>query len=322
MVQYLTFDPLTFLRSPHRQTVLAAIPLLLPSPPSESLAVTLSDGDVIVSLISTPIGWKTTDQTAVLLHGLDGSESSPYMARICQRLYDEKYRVVRVNYRGCGAGTGLARRCYTGGSDGDILAVLQRLRQDTPSSHITLIGFSLGGHIALRLAGILKQQASNYIKKLIALCPPVDLGMSAKMIGHPRNRLYEIIFVRGLIRHVNHLSKYFPDIPKKKWPRGMSVYEFDHIYTAPSNGYTGAEDYYRQCSSVDLVPHITVPTHILFAEDDTMIDNRGLDHLALPTNIQLWKTKHGGHLGFIGSPSQEHGTRWLEGVIMNWIRTS
>jgi predicted alpha/beta-fold hydrolase len=320
MVEYLTFDPLPFFKSPHRQTITAALPLLLPTLPSIPLSVKLADGDTIVSLISTPAKWHPEHGTIVLLHGLDGSDNSPYMARVSSKLYQQGYRVVRVNYRGCGAGAGLARKTYTGGCEDDILMVLQRLKTECPASPMRIIGFSLGGHVALRLAGKLKQDMSTYVEQVIALCPPVDLAAAARRIGQPHNRFYELIFLRGLKRYVDKQRAYFPDFPKIKWPSGMNIYQFDDIYTAPHNGYSGADDYYQKCKAVDLVPQITVPTHILFADDDTMIDGKALDHLTLPPHIRLWKTKHGGHLGFIGSPQQEHGTRWLEGVLMQWLR--
>ena len=37
--------------------------------------------------------------------------------------------------------------------DGDMLAVLESLHQDAPASPVTLVGFSLGGNIVLKLAG-------------------------------------------------------------------------------------------------------------------------------------------------------------------------
>ena len=116
-----------------------------------------------LSKLSTPRGWQPQDPTAVLLHGLCGGHRSSYMQRLARKLWRSGLRAVRMNLRGCGSGRGLARYPYHSGRSADVLAVLESLLQTTPQSPATLIGFSLGGNIVLKLAG-------NYPPRCLTTC--------------------------------------------------------------------------------------------------------------------------------------------------------
>ncbi|MCZ6871989.1 MAG: alpha/beta fold hydrolase [bacterium] len=278
----------------------------------------LQDGDIISLEISTPNAWHTTDATVLLVHGLCGCHRSPYMIRLSRKLWKRGIRVIRVNLRGCGSGQGLARNPYHSGSSDDVRAVLEHFLQVTPASQISLIGFSLGGNIVLKLAAELGADGLSYIRKVTAVCPPVDLAACAQLLGQPKNRLYEAHFVKLLCRAVNIRHQFFPDLSHIKLQRHMSLYEFDQCYTAPVCGFLGADDYYSRCSSAPLLPRIQVPCYLLFAQDDPFIDSSVLEQINLPPHVLVWRTKHGGHLGFLGRPGHWGGFQWMDHMLMHW----
>jgi hypothetical protein len=243
------------------------------------------------------------------------------MMRLAWKLWRCGVRAVRINLRGCGSGKGLARQPYHSGRSEDVLAVLVDLHQSTPQSPITLIGFSLGGNIALKLAGELAA-AATYLKQVIAVCPPADLAACSRLLSQPANRVYERHFMRLLRAAVLERQTRFPDLPRVELPQRLSLYAFDNLYTAPRCGFRDADDYYARCSAAPLVPRITIPCRILFAADDPFIDATVFDGQALPANVQVVRTARGGHLGFLGVPGRPGGYRWMDALLLEWLGVS
>jgi predicted alpha/beta-fold hydrolase len=224
-----------------------------------------------------------------------------------------------MNMRGCGSGDGLARQPYHSGRSHDVLAVLADLRHLAPQSPVTAIGFSLGGNLLLKLAGELQTAAATYLQQAIAVSPPADLAASVRTFSQPCNRVYEWRFIQLLKAAVAARRARFPDLPAIALPKRLSIYEFDHLYTAPLCGFADADDYYARASAAPLVPQIRIPCRILFAADDPFIDTTTFDAMTLPSNVEVYHTIRGGHLGFLGSPGQPGGYRWMDTQLLDWV---
>src|SRR5262249_52611177 len=151
---------------------------------------------------------------------------------------------------------------------GDVRTVLKELAQACPTSPVALIGFSLGGNIALKLAGEARTHPVPNLGCVAAVSPPIDMVQCAALLAAPRNRLYELHFLRCLLRQVRQRRRYFPDLPALRFPRRMTIGLFDELYTAPLGGFQNALDYSRRASSLPLLRSIHVPTLILTARDD------------------------------------------------------
>lgn len=319
MSQELPFEPFPFFTDPHKQTIINSFFNLLFEPPSERKLVHLPDGDKISLEISTPREWKPTDLTVLLVHGLCGSHRSPNLVRMTKRLEPMGIRTVRYNMRGCGSGKGLAKHIYHSGRSEDLFEAIKALKKEFPESPIVLIGFSLGGNLVLKLAGELGSIGKEFLKGVIAVSPPVDLYSSVQMLGDPTNAMYERYFYRMLRADVHYRHKKFKDLPNIRLPRNLKLYEFDQLYTAPTCGFKNADDYYSKCSSANVVPDIVIPTKILLAEDDPIISSGSLDQFAIPAAVDLFKTKKGGHMGYLGTPGTEKGFYWLDSLLVDWI---
>ncbi len=316
MSEELNFDPFPFISGSHQQTILGSLLQIYPPPRSKTKYVKLPDGDLLAIEITTPRKWKKTDMTVVMLHGLCGSHKSPYLIRMTKKLKKKKIRSIRVNLRGCGSGKGLAKKIYHCGQSDDILYVLKAIKEETPESDIVLMGFSLGGNIVLKLSGELKNGAHDYFKKVIAIGPPVDLLSSVNMFREPKNQVYEQYFIRLLKEDLFHRFEKFPDVPYINFPEILHFFEFDQLVTAPYYGYSNPYEYYDECSSKKVITDIAVSCHILLSEDDPIVSSKSLDDLVLPENIRLYKTKKGGHLGYLGHFKTFY---WLDHVLLQWI---
>ena len=238
---------------------------------------------------------------------------------MARKLFKRGSRAVRMNLRGCGSGAGLARQVYHSGRSEDLLAVLTGLRAETPDSPTSVLGFSLGGNLALKLAAEHGPAAREFLHRVVAACPPMDLLECSQRIGRPANSVYERHFTRLLLRAVSNLHAQYPELPPASLPRRISIFEFDDLYTAPRCGFRDALDYYARCSSAPLIPQIAVPCRILLAEDDPFVDPTSLDGTRLPENIEMARTRHGGHLGFLGTPGSPRGYRWMDSFLLRWL---
>lgn len=93
---------------------------------------------------------------------------------------------------------------------------------------------------------------------------------------------------------------------------------FDQRFTAPRNGYDGADDYYRRNSSSFFLDGIAVPTLVIQALDDPWIPAepyRCYDWRGNPSLMPLLP-EQGGHVGFLGS---DRRSPWHDLVIAQFL---
>ncbi len=123
-----------------------------------------------------------------------------------------------MELRGTGEGLPLARGVYHGGRSADVRAALAHMHDLSPRSPLLLMGVSLGGHLALGVAGEVPQHPVPGLRRVAALSPPVDLGLCAGLLGRPNNWIYEEMFVRCVLDDARRRQRYFPDLPPLRFP--------------------------------------------------------------------------------------------------------
>jgi predicted alpha/beta-fold hydrolase len=313
------FRPLPLLGNPHVQTILGA---LLPGRdcpgPQRRHVVGLSDGDALLLHENTPRTWRPGQAVALLVHGLTGSHASVHIRRLAALLLDRGVRIFRIDLRGAGAGLPLARYSYHAGRSEDLRAALAFLHTLAPGSPLLLGGVSLGAALSLKLAGELPEHPVPGLARVAALNPPLDLERCVQMLEMPRNRIYESRFVRGLVDEALRRRRCFPDLPEVRFPRRLTVRQFDDLYTAPRGGFVDALDYYRRAAAFSLIPRIPVPALILTARDDPFIAVEPFEQLRTPGHVQVHIAPRGGHVGFLGWDSSG-GIRWAERTVADWL---
>ncbi len=291
---------------------------LSPRPPNVG-EVLLSDGDRLVYHDECPAGWQPGDRVALLLHGLAGSHASPYMSRIACLLNQQNVRTFRLDLRGCGAGAALARYPYHSGRSSDAAATIAEIQIRCPRSPITVIGFSLGGNITLKMLGESGIASPNLaaVDRAVAVCPPIDLGNTVKSLWTGLAQLYDRYFCRACIRDVGHRQRLCPDaVVPHGWlsQRPQTLYEFDDRFTAPVCGFESALDYYAKSSSHQFLAAIKIPTLVIAAQDDPVIPFHQFQTADYSPTTELLAPRHGGHLGFC----TPRGLGWLDRQIVDW----
>jgi predicted alpha/beta-fold hydrolase len=309
------------LRSGHAQTLGGVyFPGRLPAYRAGRHFVELDDGDQIVLHDDCPEAWRPGDRTALLLHGLGGSHQSAYMCRIAHKLADAGVRAFRMDLRGCGAGIALARMPYHSGRSEDATAALEFVARHCPGSPTTLVGFSLGGNIVLKLLGECGATPPGGLDTAMAVNPPIDLLASSAWMARPTSRLYDRYFARLLVRQLAEWKAVAPDAASVEFSRRpRRLVELDDAFTAPVCGFGTAENYYRTCSSARFVSGIRLPTLIIAAQDDPLIPGHSFATIRFPASVELRMAPGGGHLGFIGRRGIDVDRRWMDWRVVDWV---
>jgi predicted alpha/beta-fold hydrolase len=258
--------------------------------------------------------------TMLVVHGLEGSSQSPYVLRMSSRALDTGYHVVRLNIRNCGGTEHLSATLYHSGLTTDLRAVAEQLT-DGP---LFIVGFSMGGNMALKLAGEWGRDHPKHVKAICAVSPPIDLAECALRIAERRNRIYETRFLKRL-RQTLTRKKALMAVPYtlEAFESIRTLIDFDNAYTAPAFGYRDAFDYYAHASSNRHLHRIRVPSLVVHAQDDPFIPFRVFDHPAFRENpsLQLLAPRFGGHVAFLSRQkprfwAEEQALRFCEGCAL------
>ena len=145
--------------------------------------------------------WQTdrsSHPAIILLHGLEGSSHAHYMVGISDKAWAAGWNVVRLNQRNCGNTEHLSRGLYHSGLTHDALFVMRELIERDRIRSIAIAGYSLGGNLALKLAGELGESAPPELAAVCAVSPTMDLARCVDALERRSNFVYQWNFVRNL----------------------------------------------------------------------------------------------------------------------------
>ena len=325
------FKPHPFFANGHAQTLAGyAWPrriLLLPRHEDEERMFEVEPGVRILAHCR----WQTGAPAAVkehptllLLHGLEGSSASRYMIGAAGKAFAIGFNVVRLNLRNCGDTEHLTPTLYNSGLSGDIRAVIKELIEIDGLRRIFLVGFSMSGNIALKLAGEDSVDVPPELAAICAVSPSIDLSSCAEAINRRANWVYQQSFLRSLRRRIRNKQKLYPELyDTSDLHLVRTIRDFDERYTAVDGGYKGADDYYSRASALPLIPSIRVPSLIIHAQDDPFIPFEPLRDASVTTNpyVLLLATPQGGHVGFVAADTQDGEDRfWAENRVVEFCK--
>ncbi len=218
--------------------------------------------------------------------------------------------------RTCGGTEDLCETMYHSGLTGDTRAVIETLHQRFEAP-VFVVGFSLGGNVALKLAGELG--STDLVAGVCAVSTPIDLAACVDAIDKPSNRVYARRFLSRLQERVRRKSKLSPDrYTEEGLDQVRNIWEFDDRFTAPLFGFGTARNYYATQSAARFLDLIRVPTLVICSKDDPMVPFEVYRHPAFETNpaLRLIVTEFGGHLGFL---SKRKPRFWVDGLALKWM---
>ena len=262
--------------------------------------------------------------TLILLHGLEGSSQAHYMAGISDKAWAAGWNVVRLNQRNCGGTEHLSRGLYHSGLTHDPLFVMRELIERDGIGAIAIAGYSLGGNLALKLAGELGDTAPPELKAVCAVSPTMDLGRCVDALERRSNIAYQFNFVRNLKARMRRKAAAHPDLfSLDALRRVWTVRQFDEAYTAPHHGFRDATDYYHRASAMRVIDGIRVPALIITSEDDPFVPVAPFRDAAVTgnPNIIVTITPHGGHCAYLERGDGDYDGYWVEREIVRFVES-
>jgi predicted alpha/beta-fold hydrolase len=287
--------------------------------PVEELILETEPGVKVLVRATWQPGPREARPALVIVHGLGGSDVSAYVLSTGALAYARGWHVLRANMRGAGDGEALCARLYNAGLDEDLVAVLRHAASLVP--RLAVVGFSLGGNLTLLAAGRRRADLPAEVRRLAAVCAPLDLAACADALGRPDNGLYEHYFMRSLVASYRRRQARLPDLYEAGRERLVrTVRAFDERITAPYGGYRDAAEYYERSSSGPWLASIDRPTLILNAADDPMVPVESILPWPTPASgfVHREITPTGGHVGFVGR-AKAPGFFWAADRFLDFL---
>jgi predicted alpha/beta-fold hydrolase len=264
---------------------------------SQEIIITTSTGSKLLSFHSPH---KKSKGLIILLHGWEGSSSSAYILSTGDFFYNLGFSVCRLNLRDHGESHHLNEGLFHGALLEETFEAVNYLSQQSGNLPVYLIGFSLGGNFALRIAMKHSKTPIANLKHVFAISPPLDPYKTTLAIDNGYF-LYRIYFLRKWKRSLIKKQRLFPE-----------KYDFNKMLNAKTcmgltedvmpyfPGLSSCRDYFNLYTlKNDSFKNLNIPVRIFIAEDDPVIPHEDYRHIQENAFLEISRQKFGGHCGFI-----------------------
>lgn len=225
----------------------------------------------------------------LLIPGWLGSATSSYVQSAAAALHARGFTVTRINLRDHGDTAGLNPGLFHSALIDEVIALVKQLSEES-ARPTGLLGFSLGGNFALRVARALPQV------KTLAIAPAIKPADT--MLSIDRNLIYQRYFINKWRRVWTQKQSAFPEIynftPAMKISSVSALTDYFIRYHATE--FVNTADYF---AAYDLSGEQLsgVSARVLVAQDDPIIPAAHFEDL--PTSLEIERTNHGGHTAYL-----------------------
>lgn len=267
----------------------------------------------LTGLLTEPPG---AESVLIVLHGLGGWCHSYYSIRAAAAAGAAGMACLRLNMRGADRS---GEDFYHAGLTADLEAALASPEiARYPKKYV--LGYSLGGHIALRYAA---ENPSDGIRAAAAISAPLNLEPCQRTIDAPKHWPYRQYLLVSLKAFYKQVAARRPlPAPVEDVMAVNTIREFDEVAVAPRHHFKGAGDYYEKASVWPLLCHLNVPSLLVMSSHDPMVSEDGVKPWLGDASKALdvrWRNR-GGHVGF--PPDLDLGEkapRGLEPQVIQWL---
>ena len=237
----------------------------------------------------------------IFLHGWEGSQNSTYVVSGGRFVFQQGASVFRLNYRDHGDSHDLNEGIFLSTHFNEVFDAVRQAARLADGAPVYIVGFSLGGNFALRIARSLRDLSIPGLSRIFAISPVVDPWGAAPLIDvNPLYRRYFLKKWRASLRRKQELYPHlydFTDILAQNRVLGMS-----NIILPRYSPFSRMEDYFNAYRvDPDDLKSCPVPIDVITARDDGMIPEADVRRLRLPRHSRLIVHDHGGHNGFFQS---------------------
>ena len=307
-----SFKPAWWLSNAHLQTILAKYFRKHQRIALHKSSLETPDDDFI-DLAWTELPERNSAKPiVVVLHGLEGSADSHYAKGMLTAIKNAGWIGLLMHFRGCSGRPNRHGRSYHSGDTRDINFLSNWLQNLYPQAPKAAVGFSLGGNVLTRY---LAEHQDHPYQAATVICAPLDLTSCSRRIAKGSSRIYQKYLVDMLKAStlVKVEQQLLPEINPGRLEKVKELWDFDHMVTAPVNGFASAEDYYQRASGKPVMAKINVPCLFIHAADDPFLDHQHIvPDQPLPEHIDFEISEKGGHVGFIAGKNPLNPIYWLE----------
>lgn len=253
----------------------------------------------------------------VVLHGLGGSVDRSYCVRAASAAHRAGFPCLRIALRGAdGQGGDIHHAGFV-----DDLAEIFRRAPCAEFERIALVGYSLGGHVALTAA---VDQIDDRLASVVAICSPLDLRACQQAIDGPRAWLYRRYLLEALKETYPVASSRLEDpAPPERIDEAATLREWDALTVVPRFGFRDVDHYYESQSVGPRLGGLRIPGLFVASPGDPIVPAASLRAPLAEASDRLevrW-VKNGGHVFFPPDVNIGFGSRpGLEHQVMNWLR--
>jgi len=163
---------------------------------------------------------------------------------------------------------------------------------------VQLLGFSVGGHLALKAA---LDGVDPRLTAVAAICPPLDLDRATIAFDHPSAYLYRRYIFAALNRVYDRAAARRRFLTPARIVRQAShCRERDAVTVVPRFGFRNPEDYYQRESVASRIHQLATPALLVAASYDPIVPAHTLrPSLANASGaLSVRWVNHGGHVRF------------------------
>ena len=304
-------------RNGHVSTIYSGVMRKVEGVTQKRERITLPDTDFID--LDWSYAGNKTKQLLVVLHGLEGNAQRHYMLGSAKIANQNNMDAVCVNFRGCSGEVNKTFQSYHSGKTDDLASVIKHITSQFDYDTIYLNGFSLGGNVILKYLGE-TLDLPKQIKAAVTVSVPVYLRGSLEQLMSSKNYVYSKKFLRNLRTKLVEKQHLFPQkINNQDLSAVRTLKDFDDVYTSKAHGFKDAYDYYEQSSSLQYLKHISIPTLLINAQNDSFLSKEcyPIQEAEENTNFYLEMPKYGGHVGFYDQQNVYYSEKRMLQFITN-----
>jgi len=303
-----SFKPPFGLRNPHVQTIFSSIgPRRIKVKKSfkqfyveqQEIVLNCHDGIRLGGFLNQATKTKS-NQLAILIHGWEGSAESSYMLSTATELLEQGVDVFRLNMRDHGNTHHLNKGIFNSTLLDEVISGLEDLQKRFTYRGYALIGYSLGGNFALRVAANVHGKHID-LDKVIVFCPVIHARTSNAVLNKAHNYLYGQYFVRKWKRSLYTKLALFPDYDYGAFLKNMkSLNQMNAELIPKYTDFTDIDEYFAAYALTgDTLAETVCPCYLHFAKDDMIIPYQDISEIDTNPNLHITVSEWGGHCGFL-----------------------
>ncbi|MGA3209214.1 MAG: alpha/beta fold hydrolase [Syntrophales bacterium] len=311
------FTPKLWTRDPHVQTILGCLKMRSYGrhPMIECAREMIIEGGNGVRLLGyhSLQSFRRNRGLITLIHGWEGSSESTYVLSTGKYLYDRGYNIFRLNLRDHGNSHRLNEGLFHGALIEETFQAVYNISRLSENTPYYVVGFSLGGNFALRIAAKHSLFEIPNLRQVISVSPALDPHKATLSIDESLfiYRYYFLNKWKSSLRKKQLLfpDKYdFQDILRIRTCMGLT--EAIMPYYPDFKSYSEYFDQYTL--RTDFFSNLAVPVTIIASEDDPIVSIGDICALEESRHLRISLQAYGGHCGFIDFFPFEC---WYEGQI-------